>query len=91
MAWVTFASSTSIARHAGDSRSSTLSASASSITASPKIFDATAPWDLVQNSHSFFFDTYAANSSRSATDHADGPRMTSWIRSLNGRPNCAAR
>ena len=33
----------------------------------------------MQNADSFTFDTYVAMSSRSATDHADGPRIASWV------------
>ncbi len=49
---------------------------ASTISLLPNATDATAPWDSVQNGHWFCAETNAANSSRSATLHSDGPRIT---------------
>ena len=33
----------------------------------------------MQNAHSFTVETNAAISSRSPTDHAEGPRIASWV------------
>jgi hypothetical protein len=49
----------------------------STVSAESNATVATAPWDSVQNTHWFRDDTKAANSSRSATDQSEGPRITS--------------
>jgi hypothetical protein len=41
---------------------------------------------FTQNSHSFIFETYAAISSRSATDHFEEPRIASWVTFCIGTP-----
>jgi hypothetical protein len=33
----------------------------------------------MQKGQSFIFETYAAMSSRSPTDQADGPRIVAWL------------
>ena len=71
-----------MARSAAEMGAVARSASTASTTSSPRTFDATAPWALVQNSHALVRETNAAISSRSPTDHSDGPRMTSWKTSL---------
>ncbi len=52
------------------------------VSSFPNAFDATAPWEPVQNTHRFRSETNAANSSRSPIVHSDGPRMTSSISRL---------
>jgi len=47
---------------------------------------ATAACAFAHHSHSFVFATYAAISSRSATDHAEGPRIASWVTRCIGMP-----
>ena len=44
-------------------------------TSSPSAYDATAPWDPVQNGHWLSEETKAAKSSRSPGVQSDGPRM----------------
>lgn len=67
-----------MARSGGSTGAVRQSASTASTTsADPNATVATAPWDSVQNGHWFSDETNAANSSRSATDQSEGPRMTS--------------
>jgi hypothetical protein len=41
---------------------------------------------FVHTSHSLVFDTQAPNSSRSPTDHVEGPRIASWMTTPIGMP-----
>ena len=59
---------------------------AATLASSRYAFAATAACAFVQNSHSFIFDTTAAISSRSPTDHAEDPRITSWVTLCIGLP-----
>src|SRR5262249_33805907 len=52
---------------------------------------ATAACAFVQNSHAFTFETKAAISSRSPTDHAEGPRIASWTTFCIGAPKKSER
>jgi hypothetical protein len=45
-------------------------------TSSPSAYDATAPWEPVQNGHWFSNDVNPAKSSRSPALQSDGPRIT---------------
>ena len=51
----------------------------------------TAVCALMQNSHSFAFETNAAINSRSPTDHAEGPRIASWVSAFMGVPKNSGR
>jgi hypothetical protein len=63
----------SLASMGADSKSS----STCCVRVSSKAIAATAAWALVQNRHWLSRDTNAANSSRSPTVQADGPRISS--------------
>jgi hypothetical protein len=63
------------------------SASTAFQTSSPSAYDATAPWERVQNGHWLSDETNPANSSRSPGDHSDGPRIAASSAVENGRPN----
>jgi hypothetical protein len=58
---------------------------------SPSAYDATAPWDPVQNGHWLTEDTNAANSSRSPTLQSDGPFIARSSVSEKGRPKSSGR
>ncbi len=60
-------------------------------TSSPSAYDATAPWEPVQNGQWLSNDVNPAKSSRSPGDQSDGPRNTSSSFAENGRPNCSGR
>ena len=83
---VSFSRKPSVARSAsptGAERQSRLTASHVSF---PSAYDATAPWEPVQNGHWLTAETNAAKSSRSPTLQSDGPCIASSSVSENGRP-----
>src|SRR5437763_13767245 len=56
-------------------------------TSSPSAYDATAPWEPIQNGHWFSNEVKAAKSSRSPALQSDGPRITRSSSSEKGVPN----
>src|SRR4051794_11235286 len=81
----------SVAASSGRSGAVRQSATTAAQTSSPSAYDATAPWEPVQNGHWFSNDVKPAKSPRSPALQSDGPRNTSSRRSENGRPKSSGR
>ena len=81
---VSFSRKTSVARSSGRSGAVRQSATTASQSSSPSAYDATAPWEPVQNGHWLSNEVNPANSSRSPGLHSDVPRITSSSASENG-------
>ena len=88
---VSFSRKTRVAASSGRSGAVRQSATTACQTSSPSAYDATAPWEPVQNGHWLRSEVNAAKSARSPGLQSDGPRMTRWSSSENGRPKSSGR
>src|SRR5207245_5905970 len=84
---VSFSRKTSVAASSGESGAVRQSSTTACQTSSPSAYDATAPWEPIQNGHWLSSEVKPANSSRSPALQSDGPRITTSSSSENGVPN----
>ena len=82
---------TSVAASSGRSGAVRQSSTTACQTSSPSAYDATAPWEPVQNGHWLSSDVNAAKSSRSPALQSDGPRIVRSSASENGCPKSSGR
>jgi len=88
---VSFSRKTSVAFSSGRSGAERQSSTTACQTSSPSAYDATAPWEPVQNGHWLSNDVKAAKSSRSPGLHSEGPRIARSSASEYGRPKSSGR